>query len=279
MGFLRDLQRQVNESSRLLTPNRGGYGHGYSADGISYGDDDGGVLGDNAFAAEILRPMAATPKRAPFAASRSEESGGGDRPTGSRYYMSSGQDFEDDTVRTPIWLTALNIMNGIIGAGIISLPYAIYQAGLPSGIVLCLAVAIMSNWTMRLLASLGQAHEAQTYEDLCHRAFGPVGYYMVCVFQGLFSFGAMCSYLVIVADLLPAAIDTWTNWSESQPALIRREVILSIPSIALLLPLCLYRAYGQLAKYSIIKAIAITFLVVTVVVSLYRAAAAEGADS
>lgn len=253
MGLLRDIQRRIqDESENLLDPATGirgeleGYGSGAGP------------------------PLPPSPKRALFASSASSGTVGkqpgssASRPTGSRF-MANGGDV--DSVYTSVWLTSLQLLNGVIGAGIISLPYAFYQAGLPMGIFLCLLVAIMSSWTVRLLAGLGVAHGSETYEDLCHRAFGPVGYYLVCLIQGLFSFGAMCSYLVIFADLIPPALGTWTNWGETTPVLLRREVVLAIPAVGLLLPLCLYRAYGQLAKYSIVKAIAITFLVITVVVS------------
>ena len=208
-----------------------------------------------------------SPRRAPFAASRADAdaSAGSSRPAGSRYYT-SGAAHADDGTTTPIWLTSLNIMNGVIGSGVVSLPYAIYQSGLPLGVFLCCLVAVVSSWTVRLLANLGQAHSSGTYEDLGHRAFGPVGFYAVCAFQGLFSFGAMCSYLVIFASLLPPALAAWTSWAQTAPSLLAREFVLAVPAVAILLPLCLYRAYGHLAKYSIIKALSISFLAATVLV-------------
>jgi hypothetical protein len=295
MGLLRDLQRKVGESSTLL----GGGGGGGGAD-TYFGalDDSDGVLGSPhgssaRYAADVLRPQGGagggppsassggsrsdTPKRAPFAASStaSADDDGGARPVGSRYYTSRGGGDTAAGTTTPIWLTALNIMNGVIGAGIIALPYAIYQSGLPWGIVLCLAVAIMSSWTVRLLANLGQAHEAATYEDLAHRAFGPVGYYTVCLCQGAFSFGAMVTYLVIVGDLLPAAVGSWGWYPPDTGYWQRRDVTLALPSVVLLLPLCLYRAYGQLAKYSIIKAVSVLFLAVVVLVFKFSVNAAS----
>lgn len=136
----------------------------------------------------------------------------------------------------------------------------------------------------------------------------------MCLLQGLFSFGAMCSYLVIVADTLPpvSAVATlhtitppspalssrgpsppaslsphslarppqvllaWTNWGSAAPSLVKREVVLAAVSCLLLLPLCLYRAYGQLAKYSIVKAVAVGMLLVTVLVSAAPASAGGG---
>ena len=134
------------------------------------------------------------------------------------------------------------------------------------GIVLCVFVAIMSNWTLRLLVNLGRAHGASTYEDLTQRAFGPGGFAVAVAMQALFSFGAMCSYLLIVGDTLVPVLRDLTTWSETAPALVSRRVVIAAVSLAVVLPLSLYRAYGRLAKYSFVKAVAMSVLVVAVCV-------------
>ena len=49
------------------------------------------------------------------------------RATGSRYSSAAGGDDPDS--KTSIWLTALNIMNGVLGAGILGLPAAVAESG------------------------------------------------------------------------------------------------------------------------------------------------------
>jgi sodium-coupled neutral amino acid transporter 11 len=84
-----------------------------------------------------------------------EGSGGDQQPRGA-----------DRHDKTPMWLTACNFMNGVVGAGIIGLPGAIAQAGLIMGLVLFVVVALVGDWTIRLLAALGAAHGADSYEGL-----------------------------------------------------------------------------------------------------------------
>jgi amino acid permease len=54
----------------------------------------------------------------------------------------------------------------VVGAGIIGLPGAFNEGGFTPSIILSFVVALLSNWSIRLLATLGNAHGASTYEDL-----------------------------------------------------------------------------------------------------------------
>lgn len=98
------------------------------------------------------------------------------------------------------------------------------------------------------------------------RAFGLPGYWTTCIFQFLFACGAMIGYLVIFADTLSGVLFTCTDWEETHPVLVDRRFILVVGVTVFLFPLCLYRHYGSLAKFAVIKTAAISFLVITVVV-------------
>jgi hypothetical protein len=54
--------------------------------------------------------------------------------------------------KTSLVLTAMTFANGVVGAGIIGLPGALNQAGFTAGIILCVLVAVLSAWTLRVLA-------------------------------------------------------------------------------------------------------------------------------
>lgn len=177
---------------------------------------------------------------------------------------SRGASKAGDDSRTSRILTALNLMNGVIGAGIIGLPGALNRAGFLPGLLLSLFVALMSDTTIRLLAALGSAYGCATYEDLAIQAFGAYGFYVVCAFQGLFTFGAMCSYLLIFSDSLAGVVATLSPLPASH-VLSDRRMLLVLGACAGMLPLSLYRHFGRLAKYSIIKFACMTALTCTVI--------------
>ncbi len=159
----------------------------------------------------------------------------------------------------------MNFANGVVGAGIVGLPSALNQAGLPLGVVFCVFVAVLSQYTIRLLAELGGAHGLGSYLDLAARAFGPWGYNICAFFQAIFAFGAMLTYLIIFADTVPAVLhDAAPGWAAAHPALADRRAILALVGLLLLLPLCLIRAFGLLARLGLLKLCATLFLTVTV---------------
>lgn len=158
----------------------------------------------------------------------------------------------------------MNFANGVVGAGIVGLPSALNQAGLPLGVIFCVFVAVLSQYTIRLLAELGGAHGLGSYLDLAARAFGPWGYNICAFFQAIFAFGAMLTYLIIFADTVPAVLhDAAPGWAAAHPALADRRAILALV-LLLLLPLCLIRAFGLLARLGLLKLCATLFLTVTV---------------
>eukprot|EP00479_Gromia_sphaerica_P012141 TRINITY_DN626_c0_g1_i4.p1 TRINITY_DN626_c0_g1~~TRINITY_DN626_c0_g1_i4.p1 ORF type:complete len:145 (-),score=16.18 TRINITY_DN626_c0_g1_i4:186-620(-) len=65
----------------------------------------------------------------------------------------------------------MNFINTIIGAGIIGLPYAMFRCGYAMGIILLFVVALMTDYTARLLILSGMATNTTSYEDIAKRTF------------------------------------------------------------------------------------------------------------
>ena len=158
-------------------------------------------------------------------------------------------------------LAAVNFANGVVGAGIVGLPFAFNQMGLPLGVVSCVLVATCSQYTIRLLAELGSAHGLSNYLDLAQRAFGAPGYYLCSLFQGAFAFGAMVTYLIIFADTMPDVL-MGDGPSDDKKMLELRRIVLAVAGVLVLLPLSLIRSFGSLARLGLFKMFATLFLAV-----------------
>lgn len=111
-----------------------------------------------------------------------------------------GRETRETDVKSTVPGAVANFVNSIIGAGIIGLPYALQEAGLGAGLVLLLAIAAMTVYSVQAIVRLGVSVGKRDYEALCEHAFGPAGFYAITVAMFLFAVGAMIGYLVILGD-------------------------------------------------------------------------------
>jgi hypothetical protein len=80
------------------------------------------------------------------------------------------------------------------------MPYALKEAGFYSGMALIVMVAMCSDYTVRLIVSLGQKAKRKYYEDLCASQFGHGGYVFVVGAMGIFAYGAAVAYLLGIGE-------------------------------------------------------------------------------
>ena len=93
--------------------------------------------------------------------------------------------------------STFNLVNSMIGAGILSLPYALSQAGMALGIVLLVGFAALSTMACVLLHRCMISTTKDSYSDMAGELFGPRLAVLVDVVQAVYSYGACVGYLVI----------------------------------------------------------------------------------
>uniref|UniRef100_A0A7M4FKY1 Putative sodium-coupled neutral amino acid transporter 11 n=2 Tax=Crocodylus porosus TaxID=8502 RepID=A0A7M4FKY1_CROPO len=152
-----------------------------------------------------------------------------------------------------------NIINSIIGSGIIGLPYSMKQAGFPLGILLLFGVAYITDYSIILLIKAGNLSGMNTYQALVHKTYGFVGYLILSTLQFLYPFIAMISYNITTGDTLTKVFQRIPgvgpdNW------LIDRHFVILCTTIIFTLPLSLYRDIAKLGKVSL------TSLILTIVI-------------
>jgi hypothetical protein len=99
--------------------------------------------------------------------------------------------------------TSANLINAIVGSGIVGIPYAMQQSGLVGGIVLVVFVAALTEKSLRLLIETAKHVNTPSYETLIEASFGQFGFFFVSLSMFVMAYGAMVSYLMIVKDTLP----------------------------------------------------------------------------
>jgi len=171
------------------------------------------------------------------------------------------QNEEDVEKKASILGTAGNLINAIIGAGIVGIPFAVKESGLVAGVFLILGVAYLTEKSMRLLVEMAKHMNVPTYEVLCEACFGPIGFYFVSFGMFTIGYGAMIIYLIVVRDTLPRIIGV-DNDDE-----FMKRVVLIISSLLIMFPLSAQRDMADLAKTSTMSVIFDVIMVLVIVVN------------
>jgi amino acid permease len=124
-----------------------------------------------------------------------------------------------------------NLINAIIGSGIVGIPYAIQQAGFVAGIGLVVLCAILTDKSLRLLIATAKHAQVPSYETLAEAAFGKVGFLFITINMFIMAYGAMLSYLMIVKDTFAVA---WGVDPENLPV---KRALLFVISLLVMVPL------------------------------------------
>ncbi|XP_063503660.1 putative sodium-coupled neutral amino acid transporter 11 isoform X3 [Pongo pygmaeus] len=145
-----------------------------------------------------------------------------------------------------------NIVNSIIGSGIIGLPYSMKQAGFPLGILLLFWVSYVTDFSLVLLIKGGALSGTDTYQSLVNKTFGFPGYLLLSVLQFLYPFIAMISYNIIAGDTLSKVFQRIPG-VDPENVFIGRHFIIGLSTVTFTLPLSLYRNIAKLGKVSLIS--------------------------
>ncbi|XP_030436286.1 putative sodium-coupled neutral amino acid transporter 11 isoform X1 [Gopherus evgoodei] len=158
-----------------------------------------------------------------------------------------------------------NVVNSIIGSGIIGLPYSMKEAGFPLGVLLLVGVAYITDYSIILLIKGGNLSGTNSYQELVNKSYGFIGYLILSTLQFLYPFIAMISYNIITGDTLTKVFQTIPGVGPDS-LLTYRQVIILCTTIIFTLPMSLYRDIAKLAKVSFISLILTAVILVIVMI-------------
>ncbi|GAB1286377.1 Putative sodium-coupled neutral amino acid transporter 11 [Apodemus speciosus] len=140
-----------------------------------------------------------------------------------------------------------NVVNSVIGSGIIGLPYSMKQAGFPLGILLLLWVSYITDFSLVLLIKGGALSGTDSYQSLVNKTFGFPGYLLLSTLQFMYPFIAMISYNIITGDTLSKVFQRLPGVDPGS-WFIGRHFIIAVSTVTCTLPLSLYRDIAKLGK-------------------------------
>lgn len=177
-----------------------------------------------------------------------------------------------------VFTSASNLANCAVGAGILSLPYAVRETGAILGLVLCTLVAFVIVFTLRVLVRAGDAHDAASYQELVRKALGPVASVFVSLTLIVYIFGSCVAYTIIVADSVDAVSAAANRPLRADVLGPSRDVVVVVTSVFVLLPLSLLRRTESLGPASTLTIVALAYTVAAVIFEAARAFRGEDDD-
>jgi amino acid permease len=162
-----------------------------------------------------------------------------------------------------VFTSVCNLANCAIGAGVLSLPFAMREMGAALGLLLAVLVAGMIVFTLNTLLKAGERHDAVSYQELVLKALGPAASHLVSLTLIIYIFGSCVAYTIIIADSFTAVL-VGTLGADSQ--LASRDGVILLVAATVLLPLSLLRRTNSLAPASTLAVVALLYTTAAVVV-------------
>ena len=157
--------------------------------------------------------------------------------------------------KTGLFGCTANLVNAIVGSGIVGIPYAMKQAGFLAGVALIILCAVLTEKSLRLLVATAKHVQCPSYETAAEAAYGPLGFRFVALNMLILAYGAMLSYLMIVKDSFSSLFGV-----EPDNKPLRRAILLLV-SLMVMLPLACKRDMADLAFTSRVSVAIDVFLV------------------
>lgn len=162
--------------------------------------------------------------------------------------------------------TILNLLNSLLGAGILGVPGAMRHTGLiPSVIVLAL-MAVISEITTILTLKLQNRTNAAGLDELAAKVLGRGGSVTLSILSMAFCISGLVAYLVIASDSILSWFRLGGIYIDKG---LYRALIVLVYSLLVPVPLTIPRKMTLLSHFSWVNFVCVLFFVV---VSIYKAA-------
>ena len=177
-------------------------------------------------------------------------------------------------------VSTFNLANCAIGAGVLSMPFAVSELGVALAALVLPTVAVVVVFTLKVLLRASDVYGAVSYQELVCKALGPVAAHAVSVALVTYIAGSCVAYIIIVADAFAsvAAVAGVPGAHVAGAFGVERMAVILVTSACVLLPLSLLRRTKHLAPTSVVTVVALAYMACAVVAE-FAAGAFSATDS
>ncbi|KAI7856727.1 transmembrane amino acid transporter protein-domain-containing protein [Circinella umbellata] len=160
--------------------------------------------------------------------------------------------------------SCMNLVNAMMGSGIMGLPLALRLCGLWMGLLCSVVIAILTGIAMQLLVLAGIRCGQYTMADLARVSLlGIWGSHLVNFLLVFHTAGTAVSYYILLGDMLPELFDNYNiTW------LADRRVAVVAFGLTCTLPLSLPRSIAPLVKWSTLNVMLLPIVLICVFIRM-----------
>ncbi|KAJ2158524.1 hypothetical protein GGF46_003707 [Coemansia sp. RSA 552] len=155
-----------------------------------------------------------------------------------------------------------NLVNTIIGSGILALPYSLREGGFWFGQGVLVLVALLTCVSLNTLVYSGRRVGLYKFEAVSEAALGRAGYHLLSFALAVNSIGSCISYLIIIGDT--ASLVAQNAFGDS--LFTGRRAVITIASVGFTLPLLFFRTLAPLVRASVASTLCLPFIVAIVAI-------------
>lgn len=178
----------------------------------------------------------------------------------STFSSASSDDSVSDVTMTQFLGAVANLCSATLGAGILALPFAMYQSGLIFGVLLLLVGGWATATSISLLVEACDTFCASTYEAVVEKLLGRTWRQVVEISILVFCSGTTVAYVIAVGDILERVEDVTGH---------QKQLAMCVVWALAMLPLSCLRRMQSLQCASSVGIISIATLVLAAAVHLF----------
>lgn len=157
-----------------------------------------------------------------------------------------------------------NVCMSMLGAGQLTLPYAMTRTGLAAGCITLGVLGMLGAYTLHALDRVAAYSGGRTYGEVMRRCLGPRAAQVADAMLAVYAFGGAVAFMMIASEelrllgnaLLPPGHPLWEA---------DRRLLLGALSLALVFPLSCFRSLGFLKPVSTLGSVSAIFITAVVV--------------
>ncbi|KTW30624.1 hypothetical protein T552_00340 [Pneumocystis carinii B80] len=158
-----------------------------------------------------------------------------------------------------------NLLNTIVGAGVLAMPYAMSSTGVVGGIIIIIISATTSGFGLYFLArcALKLKRGEASFHKITDMTFPSVSFLFDAIIA-IKCFGVTVTYLILIGDVMPQVIRMIKSDLPNTSFLLSRHLWITI-FMAIITPFMFLRRLDSLRYISIVSLFSISYLTVIVI--------------